>query len=260
MIDTPVPVTNGHSKTKLPEGITPLGTSLLPGSPLTPKSLAEYYDQNAREAQENYDANDWAEPEQMYAQFDYFIRHADLNGKTLLDVGTGNGLFFEYLERKGIKPAAITAIDVSEEQIKVVRKRFPHVEAIAADFFQYEFEESYDFVTLFGVAPCLKFIFPHKHRLSALLRLMERSLRYAREGVGMSFLNRNCYETCEIENYDYVYYYPEEFCSMLSGARYEISTAHNDLVANCYIHVRDAWDLPFRFNMNRLDDALNILK
>jgi SAM-dependent methyltransferase len=237
-----------------------LGQYLVPGKPLSAQALAEYYDKNVLEAQENYDANDWADPEQMYSQFDFFLKRVDLNGKTLLDVGTGNGLFFEYLEKKGIKPAAITAIDVSEEQIKVVKKRFPHVEAIAYDFFQYEFEESYDYVTLFGVAPCLKFIFPNKHRLSSLLKLMERSLRYAKEGVSISFLNRNCYEMCEVENYEYVYYYPEEFCSLLSGARFEISTVDNDLVSNCFIHVQDPWGLPFRFNMNRLDQALDIMK
>jgi SAM-dependent methyltransferase len=237
-----------------------MGTYLVPGRPLTPEALAYYYDQNVLEAKENYDANDWADPEQMYSQFDFFLSRVDLNGKTLLDVGTGNGLFFEYLQKKGIKPAAITAIDISEEQIKVVKKRFPEVDAVAFDFFKYEFEESYDYVTLFGVAPCLKFIFPQKHRVSALLRLMERSLRYAKEGVAISFLNRNCYEMCEIENYEYTYFYPEEFCSLLSGAKYEISTVDNDLVSNCFIHVRDAWDMPFRFNMNRLDDALNILK
>lgn len=255
-------LSNGHIRSEEIEAPFKeiLGAHLIPGKALSSQSLAEYYDNNVREANENYDANDWADPEQMYSQFDFFLSKVDLNGKTLLDVGTGNGLFFEYLEKKGIKPAAITAIDISEEQIKVVRKRFPEVNAIAYDFFQYEFEESYDFVTLFGVAPCLKFMFPHKHRLSALLRLMERSLRYAREGVSISFLNRNCYEMCEVENYEYVYYYPEEFCALLSGARFEISTVDNDLVSNCFIHVQDGWGLHFRFNMNRLDEALNILK
>lgn len=238
---------------------SPIGQYLVPGQRLTPEALAEYYNENVRQAREAYDANDWADPEQMYSQFEFLVEHVDLNGKTLLDVGSGNGLFFEFLEKKGIKPKSITAIDIAEEQIKIVQQRFPHVEAIAGDFFEYEFEQSYDVISMFGVAPCLKFIFPQKHRLSALLRLLDRAIRYSNYGVSVSFLNRNCYETCEKENYEYVYYYPEDFCTLLSGGRYDISTVHNDLVSNCFIYGHDSWGLPFRFNLNRIDDTFGLL-
>jgi SAM-dependent methyltransferase len=237
----------------------PIGQYLVPGQPLTPEALAEYYNENVRQAREAYDANDWADPEQMYSQFEFLIEHVDLNGKTLLDVGSGNGLFFEFLQKKGIKPKSITAIDIAEEQIKIVRQRFPEVEAIAGDFFTYEFEQSYDVISMFGVAPCLKFIFPQKHRISALLRLLDRAIRYSNYGVAVSFLNRNCYETCEQENYEYVYYYPEDFCTLLSGGRYDISTVHNDLVSNCFIYGHDSWGLPFRFNLNRIDEVYKLL-
>lgn len=237
-----------------------MGKYLIPGRTLSPESLAYYYDQNAIEAGKEYDANDWADEEQMYSQFEYFIQRVDLNGKTLLDIGTGNGLFIEFLKKKGIKPSKITAIDISEEQIKVVRKRFPEVEAIAHNFFTYEFEESYDYVTMFGVAPCLKFIFPEKDRITALLRLLERALRYTKVAIGMTFLNKNCYEMCEEENYEYIYFYPEEVCTLLSGARYEISTVLNDLVSSTLIYSHDSWGLPFRFNLNRIDDVFKLMK
>ena len=113
---------------------------------------------------------------------------------------------------------------------------------------------------MFGVAPCLKFIFPEKDRISALLRLMDRAIRYSREGVAVSFLNRNCYEQCEAEHYEYVYYYPEELCTIMSGAQYLLSTAHNDLVTTAFMYTHDASDEPFRFNLNRIDQVFNILK
>src|SRR5207253_3519469 len=140
------------------------------------------------------------------------------------DVGAGNGLFFEFLAERGIKPKTITAIDLAEGGLDIIRNRFPEVEVIKGDFFKYEFEQSFDVITMFGVAPCLKFIFPEKDRLSALLRLLDRAVRYSSYGVAMSFLNKNCYELSEAEHYEYVYYYPEEVCTLLSGARYDLST------------------------------------
>ncbi len=236
------------------------GKYLVPGEKMTPEALAGYYNRNVEEAKEAYDANDWESPEQMYSQFEFLVEHIDLTGKTLLDVGAGNGLFFEFLTQRGIEPEESTAIDIAEGQIEIVRQRFPDVTAIAADFFKYEFEESYDVVTMFGVAPCLKFIFPEKDRISALLRLLDRALKYSRVGVAVSFLNHNCYLSAEEEGYEYVYHYPEELCTLLSGARYDLSTVHNDLVTTCFIYTHDATGQPFRFDLNRIDSMLNLLK
>jgi SAM-dependent methyltransferase len=237
-----------------------LGKFLIPGKRLSPKALADYYTKNARQSGEGFDANDWAEPEQMYSQFDFLVQHVDLNGKTLLDVGSGNGLLFQYLQDKGICPQTSTAIDLAEGQIAVLRQQYPHVEAIAGDFFRHEFEESYDVISMFGVAPCLKFIFPQKDRLSALLLLLDRAIRYSNYGVAFSFLNHYWYETAEEENYEYVYYYAEEVCALLSGARFDLSTVHNDLVTNCFIYSHDAQGLPFRFDLNRIDSQLKLLR
>ena len=260
MLDTKN-ATNGLAATTAVDVDTAVyGKYLVPGQKMSPEALAGYYNKNVETAKEAYDANDWENPAQMYAQFDFLIEHVDLNGKTLLDVGAGNGLFFEFLAERGITPEKCTAIDIAEGQIEIVRQRFPDVTAIAADFFKYEFEESYDIVTLFGVAPCLKFIFPDKDRVSALLRLLDRALRYSNVGVAVSFLNHNCYQMAEEENYEYVYYYPEEFCTLLSGARFDLSTVHNDLVTTCFIYSHDATGQPFRFDLNRIDAMLNLLK
>jgi hypothetical protein len=74
-----------------------LGKYLVPGQKLSPESLAEYYNENVRQAQAQYDANDWADPAQIFGQFEFLIEHADLNGKTLLDVGSGNGCSMDSL-------------------------------------------------------------------------------------------------------------------------------------------------------------------
>jgi len=238
----------------------PIGKYLVPGELLSPESLAGYYNSNALEAKTNYDANDWADPAQMYTQFSFVLEHVNLNGKHLLDVGSGNGLFFGYLDEKHVQPESRTAIDLAEEQIRLVQEHYPGVNAIAGDFFNYEFEQTFDVVTLFGVAPCLKFMFPNKSRLAALLRLLDRAMHYAREAVAFSFLNQNCYENAESEGYEYLYFYPEEVCTLLSGAKYTLSTSHNDLVTNVLFYTHDHAGDPFRFNLNRIDDQLGLLR
>jgi SAM-dependent methyltransferase len=237
-----------------------VGKYVIPGQLLSAKSLADYYSKNAEEAHAAFDANDWEDPAQMYAQFEFLIQHVDLNGRTLLDVGAGNGLLYEFLKERNIHPKSITAMDIAPGQIAVIRERYPEVTAIEGDFFEYEFEQSFDVITMFGVAPCVKFIFPQKDRMSSLLRLLDRALRYSNFGVAWSFLNHNCYEGAEKEGYEYVYYYPEEVCTILSGARFDLSTVLNDLVSSCFFYSHDANGLPFRFDLNKIDKRLNLLR
>ncbi len=237
-----------------------VGKHLVPGVTLSADVLAGYYNQNALDSKEGFDANDWADPEQMYNQFKFLTDHIDLKGKSLLDVGSGNGLLFSFLNEKKIEVIDPTAIDLASEQIAILKRLHPNVNAIVGDFFKYEYEQTFDVVTLFGVAPCVKFIFPDKDRIGSLMKLIDRAVRYAREAVCFSFLNRNCYEMCEVEGYEYTYYYPEEICTLLSGGSYEISTAENDLVTNCILNVYDANDEPFRFNLTRIDSVFNLYR
>ncbi|MBI5754204.1 class I SAM-dependent methyltransferase [Candidatus Peregrinibacteria bacterium] len=54
----------------------------------------------------------------------------NLKGKKVLDVGCGAGRMIKFLKNAG---AAVTAVDISEEMLKIVRKKFPDVEALKAD-------------------------------------------------------------------------------------------------------------------------------
>ena len=237
-----------------------VGKHLVPGVTLSADVLAGYYNQNALDNKEGFDANDWADPEQMYNQFHFLTDHIDLHEKSLLDVGSGNGLLFSYLNEKKIILTDATAIDLASEQIAILKRLHPNVSAIVDDFFKYEYEQTFDVITLFGVAPCLKFIFPDKDRIGSLMKLLDRAVRYAREAVCFSFLNKNCYEGSDAEGYEYTYFYPEEICTLLSGGAYEISTAKNDLVTNCILHVNDTNDEPFRFNLTRIDSVFGLFR
>lgn len=237
-----------------------VGKFLVPDAPLSTSVLAEYYNQNALEAQENFDANDWADPEHMHAQFRYLTTHFDMQGKSILDVGSGNGLLFSHLESEKISLEYASAIDLASEQINILKKLHPDVDAITGDFMTYEFERSFDVVTMFGLVPCVKFIYPGKHPVGSLIKVLDKAIRYAHDAVCFSFLNKAVYEQCEEENYDYAYFYPDEVAAILTGGAFELSTKDNDLIVNCILHIHDGNEEPFRFNMQRIDKMFALFR
>lgn len=66
----------------------------------------------------------------------------------IVDLGAGTGLFSEMVLRK-YPNAELTLIDLSERMLEQARRRFanrPNVRFLVADYAEYEFAESYDFV------------------------------------------------------------------------------------------------------------------
>tara|TARA_B100000900_G_scaffold42129_1_gene31386 strand:+ start:478 stop:1314 length:837 start_codon:yes stop_codon:yes gene_type:complete len=73
----------------------------------------------------------------------------DLDGKEILDIGTGSGCIAISLA-KNLPNAKLTAIDISEDAIEVAKKNAElnnvYVEFINADIFEYQTDKKYDIV------------------------------------------------------------------------------------------------------------------
>ncbi len=68
----------------------------------------------------------------------------DVTGKKILDVGAGTGRLSVPLAKKG---AIVTALDVSEEMLKVLQKKNPTIVTIVSDAEDLPFDDTYfDFV------------------------------------------------------------------------------------------------------------------
>lgn len=73
----------------------------------------------------------------------------DLNGKKVLDVGAGTGRIPDLLKEKNKFPktADITAIDISEEMLKILKKKHPSIKVIHSNAECLPFEdESFDII------------------------------------------------------------------------------------------------------------------
>ncbi len=68
----------------------------------------------------------------------------DIKGKKVLDAGCGTGRMIPELKKRG---AIITAVDISEEALKIVKNKFSDIETVLADVNNLPFSsESFDIV------------------------------------------------------------------------------------------------------------------
>ena len=81
-------------------------------------------------------------------------------GKKVLDVACGTGVLINDYKLRGIKD--ITAIDISDEMIKIAKEKFPDVNFICADVENTDFETKFDAIVVYNA-------FPHFPNGSALI-------------------------------------------------------------------------------------------
>lgn len=78
----------------------------------------------------------------------------EAKGKKVLDIGSGTGRTLGDLEKAGAK---VVAADISEEMLKIAKKKFSKIETVVADIENLPFKEnSFDMVTAFFVIVHLK--------------------------------------------------------------------------------------------------------
>ena len=73
----------------------------------------------------------------------------DLNGKEILDIGTGSGCIAISLA-KNLPKAKVTALDISEQALEVAKENAKlnnvNIEFIKADIFEYQSDKKYDII------------------------------------------------------------------------------------------------------------------
>lgn len=74
-------------------------------------------------------------------------------GKSVLDVGCGTGVLYPYLQRT--KAKSITAIDISDEMIKLARDKYPEGNFLCKDVLELESKEKFDTIIMYNVYPHL---------------------------------------------------------------------------------------------------------
>lgn len=106
------------------------------------KRQKKYYDEIALQYDEHY-----AHPAALQYRsqiYDQFLKSVDLRGKNVLDALCGGGQSTDYFLRK---EAHVTGLDISEQQCKLFRARFPDTEIKCESVINTSFDDqAFDFI------------------------------------------------------------------------------------------------------------------
>lgn len=74
-----------------------------------------------------------------------------INGCSILDVGCGTGILFNYFNKKNAK--SITGIDISKNMIDIAKLKYPNIKLICDNILSFDDENKYDVVVLYNTLP-----------------------------------------------------------------------------------------------------------
>ena len=145
---------------------------------------------------------DWVDALSQHRRFQVLEKIGDLNGKTILDVGSGLGDFYKYLRKRGYN-LKFTGIDLVPEFVA-----FSQSFHKGATFFVAELPEvtgQFDFVFASG-----SLSFNISNHRPYLLNSIKKMLELSKAGVGFNLLDSRRFTSDQ----DCAAYHPEEILSL----------------------------------------------
>jgi len=117
------------------------------------KTLQLYYEKCLAEHGPTAKGMDWPNPEDLAMRFKVLIDVADLNGKSLLDLGCGVGLMIDHLKERNLLDAFdYNGSDISPRMIAVARQRHPSNSFEVRDTLVNPYgKDQFDYIVMNGV-------------------------------------------------------------------------------------------------------------
>ncbi len=131
-------------------------------------------------------AVDWDSYNNQQSRFEVLVQIGDLNGKSILDFGSGLGDLYGYLS-KHCKNFTYLGIDIVPEMVEEARKKYPkgRFENIELD----EVGESFDYVFASG-----SLTFNVEGGKNYYYKIIEKMYQHAKIGVGFNLLNKGFFD------------------------------------------------------------------
>lgn len=99
---------------------------------------------------ESFKSLHWSNKENQKIRFDILLEVGNITNKKILDIGSGMGDFFGYIDSKNIK-AAMTGYEIVEEFVKISKNRYPKHSFEPIDLSKIDITEKFDFVFSSGI-------------------------------------------------------------------------------------------------------------
>ncbi len=161
-------------------------------------------------------AVDWNAPEAQVISFLELVGISDeLDGASILDVGTGIGDFYGFLKNQGLK-VNFTGIDILPEYIEKAKKKYPDQEFLVKNILTDPIDQSWDYV--FASGPLTVRIKNHEIFVQ---RMIKRMYELCNKGVSFNLLSSYSYSQSPEYQRDQTRYYPDPaaiftFCKSLT--------------------------------------------
>ena len=98
------------------------------------KKIRDHYERRISPQRENFDIVNWASKGSQVKRFRVLADAGDLQGASLLDVGSGLGDLYGFLKAEKIG-ADYTGVDISEPMVAQARQHYPDGNFLCADLF-----------------------------------------------------------------------------------------------------------------------------
>jgi 2-polyprenyl-3-methyl-5-hydroxy-6-metoxy-1,4-benzoquinol methylase len=118
--------------------------------PLGKKELLHFYSKHLQDFGDSPQAVRWTPEGQLLRYASLITIAGDLSGKKVLDFGCGKGDFYGFMKERGFL-TEYCGIDINENLIDLAKRKYPHVEFIAVDIDETEFNRAFDVVFICGV-------------------------------------------------------------------------------------------------------------
>lgn len=109
-----------------------------------------YYQDKIKQFGSSAEGMDWKNSDTQYLRFEVISRYIDFSSRPhILDVGCGNGEFYNYVQQSS-KAIKYSGIDVVPEMVAMTNERFGSDTASVRDLLSWETNEQFDYVIASG--------------------------------------------------------------------------------------------------------------
>jgi SAM-dependent methyltransferase len=119
-------------------------------APEAKEMLIQYYRGLRSTHGEGHAAAGWRSPESQSLRLEQLTQIGDLNGRDVLEVGSGLGDFYPLLQSR-FPEVRYSGVDIVPELVEAARQRFPELSFECRDILQQPLERTYDYVLISGV-------------------------------------------------------------------------------------------------------------
>lgn len=146
------------------------------------KTIENYFNTNAIKHKQSIESLNWGSKRTQEIRFHIFSEIANLEGKSILDVGCGFGDFCTFLQKKlGLK-IDYTGVDISKEIVTQAKAKNPDLEILHLNILEEQIGQ-FDYVVGSGI---------HNIKLEDnygfFQTMLEKMFSLAKEGVATNFI------------------------------------------------------------------------